>query len=260
MPSVLQLSPLPSRLQTLLIKLRQKKYRIRFGQYTAEGLKTVQDSLRFGARAHFFVVREDEFPPPWVTSAPIYTVPSKIFNKLSALETPSGLIAVFSTNPAPALESLRNARCILVLEGLSDPGNVGTLLRTAHWFGFRHVVLSGSVADPYNPKAVQAAMGSLPALQLYFLHTAEVVSFLRKGDYAVFLAVLERGTELPVLSVPSQKPRVLVLGSESHGLSEAWLREAFHRVFIPPADSQPPDSLNVALAGAILMQHLAQAR
>lgn len=260
MPSTLQVSPLPSRLKTLLIKLRQKKYRYRLGQYVAEGFKTVQDSLRFGARAHFFVLREGETPPLWAESAPVYSVPSEIFHKLSALETPSGLMAVFSMNPSPAPESLREGRRILVLEGLSDPGNVGTLLRTAHWFGFRHVVLCGSAADPFNPKAVQAAMGSLPAVQLYFLKTDEIVSLLKNGRYSVFLAVLEEGTALPVLSISPQKTLALVLGSESHGLSEAWLKERFHRVFIPPADPQPPDSLNVALAGAILMQHLAGIR
>lgn len=257
MASASQFSPLPSRLQTLIIKLRQKKYRYRFSQYVAEGFKTVHDSLRFGARPHFFVVREGEVPPPWAESGPVYSVPPTVMNKLSSLDTPSGILAVFSLNISSVSEKLRSASCILVLDGLSDPGNVGTLLRTAHWFGFRNVVLCGSAADPFNPKAVQAAMGSLPALQIYFLDTNEFLDLLLSWRATVFLAVLQGGKPLSTIQGACPPPCVLVLGSESHGLSNAWIREEFHKIYIPSADPLPPDSLNVAMAGAILMQHLA---
>lgn len=257
MPLASQISPLPSRLQTLILKLHQKKYRYRFGQYIAEGLKTVQDSLRFGARPHFFVFRDGEILPPWSESAPVYVVPSSVLNKISSLDTPSGILAVFSLNTALVSEELRTASHILVLDGLSDPGNVGTLLRTAHWFGFRHVVMCGSAADPFNPKAVQAAMGSLPALQIYFLDTKEILGHLLNWRASVFLAVLEGGQPLSTIKDACTAPSVLVLGSESHGLSNAWMREEFNKIYIPPADLLPPDSLNVAMAGAILMHHFA---
>lgn len=258
MPSAPQPSPIPSKLQKLLVKLRQKKYRHLFGQYLAEGVKTVQDSLRFGARPHFFVFRQGEALPAWASAAPQYMVAPHAFAKLSALESPSGVMAVFSMNNATEPSGLHKAGRILVLDGVSDPGNLGTLMRTAHWFGFRHVVLCGSAADPFNPKAVQAAMGSLPAMQLYFLQSEEVVAHFKNGKVAVFPAVLEGGKPFTTPDLPVQKPYALVLGSEAHGLSDIWLQEDFHRIFIPPSDPQPPDSLNVSLAGAILMQHLAQ--
>ncbi|MCS6982014.1 MAG: hypothetical protein NZM65_07440 [Flavobacteriales bacterium] len=247
---------LPRARQSLIGKLHQKKYRYAEGLYLAEGAKVLSDSLRHGGQALFIVLAPEKALPEGCTGIPVFQAGREFWARYSGQETPAGVMGVFRMAPWAGVETLERASRILVLDGLNDPGNVGTLLRAAHWFGFRHVVLTPTTADPYNPKAVQAAMGSLPALILYRLEAEQALRKFQEDAIPVYVSALE-GASLFPKNIP-EGPLVLVLGSESHGVSAAWEGRGIFRIRIPPADAAPPESLNVALAGAILMHRLAQ--
>lgn len=243
----------------LVAKLHKKKFRKVLGLYLAEGFKTLHDSLRLGAKARFFILRRDKDRPSWLADAPVYMASETEFDHLSAQETPSGILGVLEI-PKPCLisEWIRGSR-LLILDSLADPGNVGTLLRAAHWFGFRHVALTGTPVDVYNPKVVQAAMGSLAALNIIFPERTNLIKALSESSTQVFVTALEPDDFSPSAYKPNASV-ALVLGSEAHGLDAAWFHPPFYRVYIPSGDPHPPDSLNVALAGAILMRELSLAK
>lgn len=250
--------PLSRARQSLIGKLHQKKYRYAEGLYLAEGAKVISDSLRNGGQLLFIVVASDKALPEGCLGVPVFQAGREFWAKYSLQETPAGVMAVCRMAPWAPVATLDRAARILVLDGLNDPGNVGTLLRAAHWFGFRHVALTPATADPYNPKAVQAAMGSLPALTLYRLEVKQALDEFRQRGVTVCVSALDGNTSC--LPLDARKPVALVLGSEAHGVADGWRGPAVHRIRIPAADAAPPESLNVALAGAILMHQLTSGR
>ncbi len=208
-----------------LAKLKQKKYREAEHLFLAEGKSLVEESRRAPTR--------------------LFTDPVTV-TKLSTLSTPTGPIALFPFLDVPVDELLRSRDLIVLLDGVQDPGNVGTAIRAAHAFG-AGVALSRGTADLYNPKTVRATMGSL--FHTPVARELDATRFLDEAHAAGFVSAAAMpvgGTafaELPVGKL------VLVVGSEGAGLSEEVVGACFFRITIPVL----APSLNAAVAASILL-------
>jgi TrmH family RNA methyltransferase len=137
---------------------------------------------------------------------------------------------------------------MLVLDGIQDPGNLGTIIRTADWFGFKHIICSENTVEAYNPKVVQASMGSLSRVKI---HYQSLIDLLKSSSLPKFGALLQ-GNNLFKTTWP--KAGFLILGSEGHGISEEILPIITHPVTIPGSGNT--ESLNVAISAAICMAEL----
>lgn len=171
----------------------------------------------------------------------------EVMKKISGLMAPEPLAAIVDL---PKEASLKGCQFLLILDGISDPGNLGTLIRTALALGWKGVFLLGSCCDPYNDKALRAAKGATFRLPFQSGNWESLQSLLSSLDYQKFVADLKGESFIQIKAKP---PLALVLGSESHGPS-AEIKNNFTELSIPMSGKM--ESLNVAIAGAILLQHL----
>lgn len=230
-----------------LVKLREKKeYRKQCKTALISGIKLIKD-LSFSHRFKTVFI-EEHYTPDFVVDAECtFTVSSAILKKSTALVHPEPIAAEISL-PPPAI--LNDAEHLLILDGISDPGNMGTLLRTALALGYSAVAITPTSSDPFNDKALRAAKGATFKLPIAQLSGEEINALLRSNRWNVYFADAKGQPMHEIESVP---PIALVLGNESHGVSAEIKRQA-KSIAIPMKHEM--ESLNVACAGAILMQFL----
>ncbi len=220
--------------------------------HLAEGRKVVSEALRAGRVVELLHTDEHEDVSRAHPDVPASSVSEAVMRKVSEAVTAPGIVAVVTTPPIDA--ALPVGGPVLVLDRLNDPGNVGTLIRSAAALGASAVVITGESADPFGPKAVRASAGScyhLPVLRRAAL--ADAVMALRDAGLEPFGLAASGGRE--VASLAGRTDVALVLGSESHGLDAG--HGDLERVRIPMA--REVESLNVAAAGAIAL-HVLMAR
>jgi TrmH family RNA methyltransferase len=169
--------------------------------------------------------------------------------RISFLSTPNTVLAVLRKPSMPAAPDL-SATCTLMLDDIQDPGNLGTIIRTADWFGVRTLICSTSTADAWNPKVVQGTMGSLMRVHVWYTDLVEFIA--AHPEVPVWAAALE-GTDLSVLTTVPQV--MLLIGNESKGIRPSLLDQAQRRITIPRVGGA--ESLNAAVATGILLSRLA---
>ncbi|MEL4309009.1 TrmH family RNA methyltransferase [Joostella sp. CR20] len=227
----------------LITSLHQKKYRNKEGLFIAEGVKVINELLKSDFKLYkIFVATESDVS--FNTDKEV-RVPQMVLKKMSALKTPSPALAVFYIKEAvqETLEGLT-----LVLDDVRDPGNLGTIIRLSDWFGVSSVVCSANTVDCYNPKVVQATMGSLSRVQVVY---TDLESYLEDESRPIYCATME-GENIYTAEVP--KNAVLVMGNEANGISESILKLVKNNISIPRFGTiQATESLNVATATAILL-------
>ena len=239
-----------------LKRLHQKKNRYKEGLFLVEGRKNVLDLLQSEIKVHSIYVTSSQsevLPSSW-TDEVIWECSPNDFQRFSYLKSPDGIAAVAHF---PEIPSEQRYRKILLLEDINDPGNLGTLLRTADWFDMDAVYISSKTTDPFSPKAVQAAKGSLFRLPLYQVDLRDVLERFIRNGFSIFAMEMD-GKSLD--EVEGQEPFGILLGNEANGLRKETMNLATDRVRIPKASSGPIDSLNVGIAGSIAMFALTQKR
>ncbi len=230
-------NPLIKRLR----RLHEVRHRRDDGAFLVEGQRAIAGFLAHGWQAQELLLLADlALPESWDEQAVTRIVPA-IAAKLSQASTPSGYLATFRL---PEPRPLAPAAGGLVLCGIADPGNLGTLIRCAAAFAIRQVVLVGGT-DPYAHKVVQASAGELASIDLHRFEPAAGLAALAGG--APCCALVVRGGSDPA-ALPRQ-PRWLVVGSEAHGLDADQLAASAERVTLPMPGGA--ESLNAAMAGAI---------
>jgi RNA methyltransferase, TrmH family len=223
------------------------------GAFLVEGPRAVQQILSVSPSSVTEIIVAEGVEVHAAPTIPVRRLTGPQLESVAASQTPQGIIAVVAA-PADAPSERLPARLsghVLVCEHVQDPGNVGTLIRSAAALGFAGVVLSDKAADPFGPKAVQASAGSV--LSVWTRRTAgyiALVAELKAKGYRVAAADV-RGDETSSWTSPA-RPTVLALGSEGSGLSDELLALADVRFRIP-IDDRKVESLNVAVAGAIGM-------
>ena len=229
----------------LVRSLELKKNRKKEGLFVAEGPKVVGDLLRAGYKARLVFSTTERPDAILVTDDEL--------RKLSFLQHPQEVLAVFeipqtsALSPQPSDFRHQPSALSLALDGIQDPGNLGTIIRIADWFGISTIYCSEDTADAYNPKVVQATMGSLAHINIIY---CDLVELLQQYDGPIYGTLLD-GNDIYQQEL-SQKG-IIVMGNEGNGISQRVRPLITHKLLIPNfnKNSETAESLNVAIATAI---------
>ena len=250
--------------------LQIKKFRDELNLFVAEGDKCISElSKAFTLVQHFSADN----------------TPLKDIERASSLRTPQGSIAVFRKPQFP-LPVIQPDTLYLALDSIQNPGNLGTIIRTADWFGIRDIICSANTADCFSPKVVQATMGALARVRVHYidlpawltnaqpstlnihhstLHTALADRSRRSRDknsqHSTIYGTLLTGKDLYAPdAIPDKRSGIIVMGNEGNGLSPEVRKLITHSLRIPsfPPDAPTSESLNVAIATAIILAHFRQ--
>ena len=223
---------MPSKPQIKLVRsLHLKKFRNEYNLFVAEGSTNVLDLLKSPFNLQWLFARES-----WVEKYEdklhefeVQTISGKEMEMMSHLKNASEVLAVFKLPELPDFDPNQINDYVLALDNIKDPGNMGTIIRTADWFGIDTIICTNETVDVYNPKVIQASMGSLARVRVHYLNLQEVLSEI-PVDMDVYGAFLQGD---PVSSVEKNGRGVILIGSEAHGISKDYLSLITHKVTIP---------------------------
>lgn len=217
--------------------LQQKKNRDAEGVFVAEGEKCVND-----LRDAFELV---------LLASPENASRMEI-EQMSSLRNPQGTIAVFRKREETDIDT---QQLLVALDGVQDPGNLGTIIRTCDWFGIHDILCSKDTADCYNPKVVQATMGALARVRVHYVDLPSVLANLSKQGIPLYGTLLDGKNIYDTNAIPDKQIGVIIMGNEGNGISPEIRKLISHPLFIPsyPADTPTSESLNVGIATAIVL-------
>ena len=242
-----EISSLQHPLVKHLVKLRESRdYRYKTHRVVISGVKLVKE-LSSGFRIRILLIEEGFSPPFSINADEVFYVNAQIMKKVTGLENPEPIAAEIDM---PQAQDLSSIDLLLILDGISDPGNLGTLLRTALALGWGGVFLTMGSTDPFNEKAIRAAKGATFKIPLKSGSWEELKVILLRKKFTLFAADA-KGKDLA--EYKCSMPIALALGNEAHGITTE-LKKSAQIICIPM--SGPMESLNVASAGAILMYEL----
>ena len=231
--------------QLKLIKsLHQKKNRIQHGLFIIEGEKGIADALA-----------NDLIPYKLLSSQvgsdinSFEKISEKEFSQISALKNPNGYLGVFNIPKQAALDF---KDWVIVLDGLQDPGNLGTIIRLCDWFGIKQILCSPDTVDVYNPKVVQASMGSLTRVSVYY---EPIIPLINRFNIPVYGTFME-GT--PIQKIVFKTPGIIVFGNEGNGISTELSNHITEKISISSHPASKAESLNVANAAAIVFYEMSR--
>ncbi len=233
-----------------IASLKQQKFRKEQGLFVVEGRKMVEELLSSDFETVGLYATEAFLSghPAFAGAEPVSTVQME---QMSGLDTPPGILAVAKI---PTQGEIRtSSRFVLALDGIANPGNMGTLIRTAEWFGIGDMVCSPDCVEIWNPKVVQATMGSLFRVKVWEADLPPYLLQARSEGKAIYGALLE-GENL--FGMREKPEGIIVIGSESHGIRAEVLPCITHPVTIPRVGDSVTESLNAAVAGGIIMAEL----
>lgn len=222
--------------------LQQKKYRNELGLFFVEGKKTISELLDSSIQpVEVYSVSPGVFNLPDTILKIIMEADLK---QISQLKNPNGFLAVFRI---PKPEKVDFKDLVLVLDEVKDPGNLGTIIRLCDWFGIQHLVCSKQTVDCYNPKVLQATMGSISRVNITYV---DLVDFLTNASVPIYGAFMGGKS---VYQEKFTKSGILVMGNEANGISAALEKLISEKISIPQFGVKSAESLNVATASAILL-------
>ncbi|CAN5217645.1 RNA methyltransferase [soil metagenome] len=232
--------------------LSHKKFRDTDNVFIAEGPKIILEFLT----SKTFECELICALPQWINNIDkdllddieVHEVDDLMLNRLSALATPNKVLAVFKkrfTDVAPDLDG----RLTLMLDDIKDPGNFGSIIRIADWFGLKNVICSSGSVDCYNPKVVQGSMGSLTRVSVIY---TDLPLFIRQNSHLKLYAATLTGTS--IYNLNGIREGILIIGNESFGVNSSILELATDQISIPR--SGQAESLNAAVATGIILSHL----
>lgn len=212
----------------LIHSLEKKKYRQAEGLFVAEGPKVIEELCKI--------------------CSPVEVYEGEDAAKASFLQHPQGLLALFPTDIHKHIQPQSNLK--LMLDGVQDPGNLGTIIRIADWFGIDHIYCSLECADAFSPKVVQATMGSLARVKTEYCDLEVVLDSLPE-DYPIYGTLLDGNN---IYKTDLSEHGIIIMGNEGNGISEEIRKKINRRILIPnyPEGRPTAESLNVAVATAIV--------
>lgn len=236
--------------------LQQKKFRKESRLFVAEGVKTVQelinssfeiDSIYSTETFDFMDNLDDEL---------IHIIKEKELERISGLRSPNKILAVAHIPEVKPIDW--NTSLILILDSINDPGNVGTIMRTAKWFGVETIICSDDCADAYDRKVVQSTMGALFHINIQYAELSIVIDECKKHDFSIIGAAMSGKS---IYEYSKTDKTALVIGSESHGIGQAILDTCDATVTIPNNEvDQKVESLNAGIATSIILSELTKSR
>ncbi|WP_350285170.1 RNA methyltransferase [uncultured Croceitalea sp.] len=229
----------------LINSLHQKKYRNQHGLFFVEGIKVVAELLQSDFEAYEIYVTKDHLEA--FKAFDVREISEHDLKKISALQRSNGVFGVFKI-PKTVRPDLKD--WIVVLDNIRDPGNLGTIIRLCDWFGIQYLVCSKGTVDCYNPKVLQATMGSIARVNITY---QDVTQFLSTCTLPIYGAFMDGET---VYHEQLPKAGVLVMGNEANGISSETTSMVKKKISIPQFGPAITESLNVATATAILLNEI----
>lgn len=238
----------------LISSLSQRKMRQRHKLYVVEGEKSVREtmtdsSLKMLIATNEWFAEHRDLP----SDIAVYIADESQMSKISSLSTAPKVIAVLGMKDVVKTTfqiSIDYNQLYIMLDGIQDPGNLGTIIRTADWFGIKTIIASLDTVEIYNPKVIQSSMGSLQHVEIIYCDLSALLLNL-KNHMPVYATILN-GEDIYKSNLT--KNGIIVLGNEGRGISKELMNYVTHGLKIPPFDNSCcPDSLNVAVAAGIVM-------
>ena len=234
--------------------LHHKKFRDEYGVFIAEGPKVVLellDSREFVCRQLFAVndwLQNNEIILKKYSGAAVIAVEDFELEKFSLLTTPNKVLAIFKKKSEAEPENIKG-KITLVLDAIQDPGNLGTIIRTADWFGIENIVCSLACADMYNPKVVQSTMGSLARVNIFY---SGLTNWLHENNAVKKFAAALDGKNISTLK--NIKEAIIIIGNEGKGISDDVMKLVDEKITISKIGEA--ESLNAAVATGIILAQL----
>lgn len=227
----------------LITSLQQKKHRFTHQMFFAEGIKVIQELLESNFELVHLYTTQNDFEQ--VSNVKKVLVDENDLKKISALATPNTCLAVFKI---PTEKKIIEKGLILALDSIRDPGNLGTILRLCDWFGIGQIICSKDAVDIYNPKVVQATMGSIARVNVNYIDLETFVSQTKLPVFGTFMD----GNNIYKTELPQEG--IIIMGNEANGISPELEKLIKNRLTIPRFGIiQKTESLNVATATAIVL-------
>lgn len=232
----------------VITSLQQKKFRKQHGLFFVEGKKIISELLQSSFQLEKIYVlpkSENQFPHSFCE-----TIDEASLKKISALSTPSDCLAIFKI---PEPKNFVSKGLTVVLDSINDPGNLGTIIRLCDWFGIQNIICSHDTVDIYNPKSLQATMGSIARVNIIY---TDISDFLSKQTETIFGTFMD-GKSVYETKLPANG--FLILGNEANGISSTVAKLVQERLSIPRfGENQITESLNVAMASAMFLSEYAR--
>ena len=229
----------------LITSLQQKKYRNKEGLFIAEGAKVIDELLNQGLELHSHYQTNAK-----TTDSQVFDISEVLLQKISCLKTANTSLAIFKI---PSPKPLLTTGLTLVVDAVRDPGNLGTIIRLCDWFGVSQLVCSQDTVDCYNPKVVQATMGSIARVPIHYL---DIHPYLKQAKVPVYTAIMDGEN---VYNATLASDAILIMGNEANGVSQKIKSLSTHQIAIPQfGEMHATESLNVASATAILLSEFAR--
>ena len=229
-------------------KLLLKSEREKTGLFIAEGRRIAEEAVQNGVVEYVFV---SESFGDFKADIPVYSVSDKMFSAVSETETTQGILAVCKYHKKSIDDIFGHT--LVICDGVSDPGNLGTIIRTAEASGVSGVILLKGTVDPYSPKVVRSTMGSIFRMPLYF---CEIKDLQNLSEYDIVATVLDAKESL--YEAEFGEKNAIVIGNEAHGISDDVIKMAQKRIKIPMEGKS--ESLNASVAGAVVMYEFLRRR
>ena len=235
--------------------LKIKKYRELHGEFIAEGSKLVTELLysNYEATALYALKEwliENKLPADF--KAEVVEVTEAEMGRISSLSTSSPCLLILRTQNNLFDTTIAERELVLMLDEIKDPGNLGTIIRSADWFGFKHIICSPNTVDLYNPKTIQSTMGSVARVRISYQNLTEILDKL-KGKVSIYGSLLDGEN---ILKKKLNSKGIIVIGNESNGISDPIRSYINEKIFIPGYHPSPdqgsPESLNASIANAII--------
>ena len=237
-------------------KLKEKKYRDLENAYIIEGIKLVKEAIYENAKIRQIIMCENYADNKEIDKETLYEiskynliyVTEKIFNTITDVKTPQGIIAIVEKNNSTC-EINYSEEIIIALDDVQDPGNLGTIIRTADSANLKQIILSKNSADPYNPKVVRSTMGGIFRVNIIEVdNLEETLKQTQKNGFKVMVTVLD--TQKSIYDVNYNK-KVIVIGNEANGISKSIQNIADEKVKIPMLGKT--ESLNASVAAGVMI-------
>ncbi|GAB4507315.1 MAG: RNA methyltransferase [Allomuricauda sp.] len=228
----------------LVVSLKQKKYRSQHGLFVVEGEKVVRELIEAAVKPFALFVDDSTLLKKFEDAE---LVPPQVLKQMSSLTHPSGILGVFHMMEP---RDKTKTDWTVVLDAVRDPGNLGTIIRLCDWFGVDELVCSSDTVDCYNPKALQATMGSIARVSVTYTNIAD---YLSESERPIYGAYMDGAS---VYRTNLGENGILVMGNEANGISEEIGKLITERISIPQFGGSTTESLNVATATAILLNEI----
>lgn len=227
-------------------KLKEKKYRL--NSYIVEGIKMVKEAINENQEIALIAIREDFKIDFDTKNIKTVTISNKIFNDISDVKTPQGILAVIKKNQNNQIET--NSDYILALDSLQDPGNMGTIIRTADSANINQIIINKTTVAPYSPKVIRSTMGAIYRTNIIEVEDLKATLKEMKSKGFQIITTDLKATQ-SIYDINYNNKTVVVIGNEANGVSQEILQTADKKVIIPMLGKT--ESLNASIAASIMI-------